>query len=211
MRGIHEKMPLRSHKWTVIALHGFNSNGEEFCQKMECGWRPHVRDHARLVFLTAPLRRISCYGNDWYRSWHNYYTSYGDDGVECEEEIDTNDLHETRQYVRNIVDIERRLTRHVILLGESQGACCAIDAGMQLGVPVIALYGQRYVHTPLRANSPIFAFWGGRDTVISPRLAMPSLKGATLTHHTASACAHAETGPELWMFMNAALNSITSA
>lgn len=199
---------LHSHTCTVIALHGFNSNAVEFSDKLARWWDMSLLDHTRVVFLMAPLRRISCYNNEWYRSWHDYFTAHGDDGVAREEEIDAANLHETRRYVRGVVERERRLTDRIVLLGESQGACCAIDAGMELEVPVIALYGQRYVHTPLNMRTPIYAFWGGRDTVISAHVAASSLVGANVTATTASTYAHADTGSKLATFLRASMASI---
>lgn len=204
-------MPSKLHNVTIVALHGFNSNATEFREKLAHVWDAEWAEQTRMVFLTAPLRRISCYGNAWYRSWHNYFTSYGDSGVAHEEEIDMHDLRETRRYVQQIVEAEKLLTSRVILVGESQGACCAIDAGMQLGVPVIALYGQRYVHTPLNARIPIYAFWGGRDTIISPHISMASLQGAHLTFVIGSTYTHADVGSKLSKFCNKAMQSITSS
>lgn len=68
----------------------------------------------------------------------------------------------------------------VMLIGESQGACVALDAALTYSVDVGAVfvsYGQLYSMTPVpteRASMRVGAFVGAGDTTIGPQLALAS-------------------------------------
>lgn len=152
---------------TIIALHGFSSNASEMCRKYD-----HLLPaNTRRIYPNAPLRRISCYDGAWHRSWHDYHTNYGDAGIQMEEEIDASHLVESSTRIQSIAS---RYGNTVLVLGESQGACLAIDVAMRYGYRAISLFGQRYAVTP-RNRSRIDALIGGCDTVIPKSVAWTSL------------------------------------
>ena len=68
----------------------------------------------------------------------------------------------------------------VVLLGESQGACVALDAALTYPVDVggvFASYGQVYSATPVskaRSSLRVGAFIGAGDVTIGPQLALAS-------------------------------------
>ena len=189
---------------SVIALHGFNSCGKEFKDKIQDLIPAGVRSH----FLTAPLRRITVYDNQWYRSWHDYFTNYGDHNIQKEESIDESHVLEVRYMLHRMIKKEYEKNNTVVVVGESQGACCAIDAGMTSDVPVtvIELYGQRYKMTPLSNHSKIHAFHGGKDIVIPLKVAQDSLPN---THFVvAPSFHHAQSGSALFRFMQNAFSLI---
>ena len=68
----------------------------------------------------------------------------------------------------------------VVLLGESQGACMALDAALSYSVDiggVFASYGQVYSMTPVRRERcelRVGAFTGAGDKTIGPELALVS-------------------------------------
>lgn len=209
-----EDDPREAHLLTIIALHGFGSHGAEFRAKLAAAWPNEWRAHARIVYPTAPLRRISCYDGAWFRSWHDYFTAYGDRGDVREEQIDAVDLDETRRSLGALLARERRVAGRdiaVAFLGESQGACCAINAAMHFGTPVVSLYGQRYAVTPLASNVSVHAFIGGRDTVIAPTLTRNSLRDAKAREVVAPGYAHAQVGPRLTSFLRESLRLIVDA
>ena len=152
---------------TIIAIHGFSSNASEMCIKYDHLLPPNTRR----VYLNAPLRRISCYDGTWHRSWHDYHTNYGDLGIGMEEEIDASQLIESSTRVHSIAS---KYDNMVVVMGESQGACVAIDVAMRYGHRAISLFGQRYSITPLN-SSRVDALIGGWDTVIPKSVAWPSL------------------------------------
>jgi predicted esterase len=157
---------------TIIAIHGFSSNASEMRNKYD-----HLLpSNTRRVYLNAPLRRISCYDGAWHRSWHDYHTNYGDLGIEMEEKIDASQLIESSTRVHSIAS---RFKDMVVVMGESQGACVAIDVAMRYGHRAISLFGQRYAVTPLNL-SRVDALIGGWDTIIPKSVAYSSL--STLRH-----------------------------
>ena len=112
------------------------------------------------------------------RSWHDYLTNHGDVGDAVEEQVAG--LERTRDHLRHVVQRERRRApdRPVVLVGESQGACVAIDLAATT-VPdvaaVVAMYGQRYAESLPRWPVRLYSLHGGRDTVIPTSVALESL------------------------------------
>ena len=74
---------------------------------------PRAFGSLRFVFLTAPMREVSCYGDPKpeHHAWHDYWTDHGgDEGrPDIEEEIDSGQLDWTRQQVHAIMDAEAAL------------------------------------------------------------------------------------------------------
>mmetsp|Transcript_7399 Transcript_7399/g.19406 ORF Transcript_7399/g.19406 Transcript_7399/m.19406 type:complete len:325 (-) Transcript_7399:144-1118(-) len=119
-------------------------------------------------------------------AWHDYLTDHGgDEGrPDIEEEIDSNHLEWTRHQVHRALDIEvARLggdAKRVLLLGQSQGSCCAIDAALTyvhcIG-GVFCSIGQVYKVTPIpdhRKALNIVTFNGAGDRCIAASLALRS-------------------------------------
>ena len=127
MRTASTQLPRITHRCTIVALHGFNSNGVEFREKLRDALPKWWCDYAQILFVNAPMRRITCYRGAWMRSWHDYYTNFGDDGADREEEICVEDLVNIRESLRAFVD---DIDKPVILLGESQGGCVALDLSL---------------------------------------------------------------------------------
>ena len=143
----------------------------------------------RLVFLCAPQRPISCFaGRPRQYAWHDYFTDHG--GIEgrpnLEEEIDLDHLRWSRAQVHEAIDREAALLgeaglSRIALVGESQGACVALDAALSypsglLG-GVFSSYGMLYSHSeapPEKRDQPIAAFIGAGDRCIGAGLALRS-------------------------------------
>ena len=161
-------------QYVLILLHGFSSNGPDFAYKIEEYIPEMVKKKTLRLYPSAPLRRITCYNNTWHRSWHNYITSYGDHAEPIEEEIDETHIRETRERILKMIRDIRISSRFPVLIGESQGACVAIDVSCSMfpdeTVPVISMYGQRYSVTPRITQIPIYAFWSLADLVIAASL-----------------------------------------
>lgn len=203
--------PSKEHCLTLIALHGFNSSGAEFEHKLTPILSRHVRNHTRILFPTAPRRKISCYNGTFMRAWHDYFTDYGDRDMEYEEEIDTAQLAESSAHIQGLVRSELTKCPKVVVLGESQGACLAIDVGLRSNIPVVALFGQRYAATPTNgSHTPlIFSLHGAKDTVIPPSVALKSLETIQNVHlKLVRGYAHADTGPAVQKFILAALGTV---
>ena len=192
---------------TIVCLHGFQSNGPEFKSKMEAVFSPSVKALTKRIYLQAPSIPISCYENATYHSWHDYYTNYGDKNVNLEEEI--GDLRHSRQ---RILDVIRNvpLNKKVILLGESQGACMAIDVAMNCKRPIytVASYGQRYACTRMNREQPFFLYASRGDTVIPSNLLDASMANANVIDRQLGRGAHSELTTDFVHFIDRALGYI---
>lgn len=172
---------------SIVFLHGFGCSGSS-CAKI---WGPKLKDvAARLVFLNAPNRTISCYPDKQVeRAWHDYFTDHGGEGgaPEVEEVIDVKQLLGVREQIHAILRAEADKyhdgdLRKVALVGESQGACTALDVALTMDAPLAGVwssFGQLYTSTPVENHAvldelPIFAFHGACDNVIAPSLALKS-------------------------------------
>lgn len=183
---------------TLLMLHGFSSNASDFAAKMEPLFSSDDAAAFYRVYPTAPLRRIRCYDNAWFRSWHDYLTAHGDAGEAIEEEIA--DLNGTIDWVLSVARRQAaKSSRPVALVGESQGACVAIAVAVAaaeryaLRLPVVSLYGQRYSQTPASRAFPLYAFWSDSDAVIAPELVRGGLHGMNVRmSRAARRAAHAD-------------------
>jgi predicted esterase len=200
--------PLHVHLYTIVALHGFNSSAVEFRDKVKKNLPTSSRSHALVLFLNAPMRKITCYDNAWVRSWHDYYTNYGDYGEDREEHINLTDLRSVETSL--IMFIKSYMKTPIVLLGESQGACVALHVGLEHDIPTISLYGHLYSHSTVLKATPVYALAGKKDCVISARLIAESLKKAN-SNIVVSSNSHAEMNEQTRKFLKYALQSFEAA
>jgi predicted esterase len=181
----------RSPLTSLIVLHGFTMNGQDHSRywlpRLRRALSPPLLDSLRIVFLTAPKRRISCYPDKpTLHAWHDYLTDHGgDEGrPDLEEEIDETHLAWCRDRIHAHITSEAELVggiNRVALIGESQGACVALDAALTYPYGAIAgvfsSFGMLYRMTPTppeRAGLHVAAFHGAADWCIGVGLAMRS-------------------------------------
>ena len=182
---------------TILFLHGFSSNGAEFRDKILHALPADLANH-RLLFPNARIRPITCYDGARIRSWHDYLSNYGDDGVQREEVVA--DMEES---VENLVRF-----RPSLVVGESQGACVAYEVGRRACIPTIMMYGQRYSFLKQDPPFPLQALVGLRDRVIPPSVAcplMPAFANVTYVDST-----HAEMSDDTGRFLQKALRHFVS-
>ena len=182
------------HAATLVMLHGFTNTGKRYGG----GWVPTLRQllgagklgSLKIVWLNAPVRAVSCYGDERPRlpAWHDYFTDHGgEEGrPELEEEIDVEHLKWSREMIHAVLDAEAAALGgdfgRVAIGGQSQGGCMAIDValthprGGELAGCFLS-FGQLYSATPVptdRAALRVVAFHGAADRIISVGLAMRS-------------------------------------
>ena len=178
------------HHATLVFMHGFTDSGRIHSRK----WLPALQARLeaaeisglRLVFLTAPSRRISCFGEPRPKenAWHDYFTDHGgsEGHPEIEEEINESHLEWTRGQVHKALDAEAAKlngdTSRIALIGESQGSCCALDAALTYRKRLRGVFcsiGQLYSVTPVppdRKSLPIVTFNGASDKCIAASLSL---------------------------------------
>ena len=88
------------HAATLVMLPGFTNTGKAYGN----GWLPTRRQklggkrfgRIKFVWLNAPVRAVSCYGEEWPRlpAWHDYFTDHGgaEGRPDIEETVDVGQL-----------------------------------------------------------------------------------------------------------------------
>ncbi len=186
--------PMDTHCVTVIVLHGFSTSS----RYMRANTIPALKKtfgktlkQIKFVFLNAPDRKITCYDNTVSSSWHDYLTDYG--GSEnlpyIEEQINNRHLEQIRNQIHQVIYEEAALfdgdLGKIIMFGESQGCCVALDAALTMDETIggiFASFGQVYNQTfvdmntaiPTVSDLPIMAYHGAKDDCISASLALRS-------------------------------------
>lgn len=138
-------------KAVLVYLHGFTCTGKDYMNCYEYFSReipanPDDDDEGdeddedettyapypglKVIFPSAPLRPISCYGGDKIHGWYDYTTDH--EGAR-EDDLVTETLEESVLRVHAILDREAGLLGgpgRVFLGGASQGCCTALHAAM---------------------------------------------------------------------------------
>lgn len=191
---IVQPSPPHAHAATVIMLPGFTNTGKAFGG----GWLPTLRKRLgaekmgciKFMWLNAPVRAVSCYGEEKPRlpAWHDYFTDHGgaEGRPEIEEEIDIGHVEWVREQVHAIIDSEASALGgdygRIAVGGQSQGCCMALDIALTHNrggelAGVFASFGQVYSCTPIpadRRHMRIHAFHGAADRIIAASLSMRS-------------------------------------
>lgn len=167
-------------KWSLIYLHSFSQKGTEYLDF------PHYFNVCgaglRVVMPTAPLLEQQCF-KDWYvwrgghlgwrrikfNAWFDYVTDKG--GV-AENQICEDSLRAIREKLHKLIRHEVHRVgdpRRVIVGGQSQGCCAALDATLtfeqELG-GFVGLVGHLLRSTPLdssKRNMPLHLFHEEND------------------------------------------------
>ena len=162
-------------KLTFIILPGFTMDHQAL--KPIISKLKGMYPKAKMVKLNPPYRKISIYKNKEYRSWYDYLSNYR----LKEECIDTQQLIESRIKIHDKILKESKYTNlnNIYLLGYSQGACMALDAGLTFNHKIggiIALKG----HIPsktfesLSVKQNVLAVHGRSDKTIGFNVASKS-------------------------------------
>ena len=82
----------------------------------------------KYIIMNPPIRKITIYKQKKYRAWYDYYTNY------CDKEdcINNEQLLQSRKRIQERILEESKYIdlKHIYLIGYSQGACMALDAGL---------------------------------------------------------------------------------
>ena len=162
-------------KLTFIVLPGFTMDYEDLepiTDKVK-----ELYPKAKMIKLNPPYRKVSIYKNMKYRAWYDYFS----DNRFKEECIDTQQLIESRKRIHDKILKESKYTNlnNIYLLGYSQGACMALDAGLtfqhKIG-GIIALKGHILSKTfeSLSVKQNVFAVHGRTDKTIGFNVASKS-------------------------------------
>lgn len=117
----------------------------------------------KVILPSAPVRAVSCYGGQKYRSWYDYRTDFQG---EREDELSEETLKEVTWRLHRCLDAEASLLggpERVMLGGASQGAAVALHAALtypgHLG-GVLATQGHLLECTPVSSE------WAARETPV---------------------------------------------
>lgn len=134
---------------------------------------------SKYIVLNPPFRKVTIYNNKRYRTWYDYYTNY----CNKEECINTDQLKESRNKLHDLIKKESKLvnTKNIYLIGYSQGACMALDAGLTYEKKLGGIIGIKG-HIPsktfedLQCRQNILVSHGKKDKTIGFNVAEKSYK-----------------------------------
>jgi len=191
--------PAGAHKATIVYLHGFSCVADDYMMEPWIFYRPKPpkkgKDKGKkkdakkgggdeeedmeyepwpglkVIFPTAPLRKITAHDGDESSSWFDYAT---DLEGEAEDEVFEDGLEEQTRRLHAILDAEAALVGadNVYLGGASQGGCTALHAALTypggLGA-VVCTMGHLMKCTPVSPEwvvkrVPVYNYIGDSDT-----------------------------------------------
>eukprot|EP00450_Noctiluca_scintillans_P014758 CAMPEP_0194527604 /NCGR_PEP_ID=MMETSP0253-20130528/63748_1 /TAXON_ID=2966 /ORGANISM="Noctiluca scintillans" /LENGTH=328 /DNA_ID=CAMNT_0039372565 /DNA_START=42 /DNA_END=1028 /DNA_ORIENTATION=- len=163
--------PHSAHSATLILLHGFTCDGGGYLRIPECFYRDgEPFPGLKVVLPTAPLRPITAYSGEMYRSWYDYLT---DHEGHAEDELDQCVLAESTARIHEMLDVEVAhlgTAKRVFLGGSSQGCAVAFDAALSYSSVlggVFAAQGHLLSNTVVPACfPPVRVFHGLADTTM---------------------------------------------
>lgn len=129
---------------------------------------------ARYRVINPPIRKITIYKGRRYRAWYDYYSDYRD----IEECINVNQFIESRKRIHSIIN-SYKSKKDIFLIGYSQGACQALDAGLtypkQIG-GIIGIKGHIPIHTfkDMKIKQNVWVTHGKKDKTIGFNVAKQS-------------------------------------
>ena len=164
---------------TMFLLHGYSCNSEtmEHYIKFFSENLPK-KIKMKYILIDAPDRNIYCYKEN-VPAWYNYYTDH------CfkEERINYQHTREMSEQIARLINLEagkiHNNYRNIYLLGESQGACQAIDTGLSMKPKlggIMSFRGHLISKTPLIHKQKIWASHGMQDEDIGFCVANESYK-----------------------------------
>ena len=175
--------PRCKHVASVIVLHGFTCDGEmlagELLPPLQSRLKAKQFGGIRFVFLTAPLRAVSCYGTKEEHAWHDYFTDHGgaEGRPEIEETVDVGQLEWSAAQVHAAMDAEAKLLggdyARIGVVGQSQGSCTAPHSVLthpENACGVFCSIGQLYSVTPVKPEKrglQVYTFNGAADDCIA--------------------------------------------
>lgn len=130
---LHIVHPTKSHKQTILMIHGLGSSGPIFEQAFFASkTSQHFRDrfpHARWVFPSAPLRHVQRW-NDTRPAWFNI-ASFTD--LEKDQQVQMEGLRQSVAYLGRCIDDEvarldesGRSAKDLVVIARSQGSSAMV-------------------------------------------------------------------------------------
>ena len=129
------------------------------------------------IYPKAPIRKITCYDNDKYNSWFDYIN---EEVENIDGEINKKHLIEQCSKIHDILDKEVKIYNgdysKLFLLGYSQGACMALDAGLSYSNKIGGIIGfkghiNRDIDEYFKTKQDIWVTHGEKDTTIKLKVA----------------------------------------
>ena len=122
---------MKKYSHSFIFLHGFTMHPDEmiFIKKRINNILPK-NINIKYIFPKAFMKKITCYNNEKYLAWYDYY----DPNIYTEPKINESDLIKSRKRIHKLISKEKSYhngkSNKIFVLGYSQGCCMALDAGI---------------------------------------------------------------------------------
>eukprot|EP00929_Paragymnodinium_shiwhaense_P041569 TRINITY_DN2157_c0_g2_i1.p1 TRINITY_DN2157_c0_g2~~TRINITY_DN2157_c0_g2_i1.p1 ORF type:complete len:818 (+),score=291.57 TRINITY_DN2157_c0_g2_i1:78-2531(+) len=188
------------HTLTLVYLHGFTSNGYDYLIEPEYVYRPKSQKKSKkkdekkkkkddddgeddieyepipglkVVFPTAPVRKITAHDGEENTAWHDYITDFDGD---MEDELSVEDLEEQTKRLHAILEREAAIVggKNLLFGGASQGCGMALHAALtysgELGA-VVGTMGHLLTCTPIKdewlaKKIPVYNYIGDADSTM---------------------------------------------
>jgi predicted esterase len=163
----------------MFLLHGYSCDADSMKHYIDM-FKERLPNSFNMKFICpeAPVRNVSCY-SEKAPAWYNYYT----DLCYKEERINYNHSRKITEKLKDRVDREaKKLSNnynHIYILGESQGACQALDLGLSIPQKlggIMSFRGHLLRQTPLKNKQTIWSSHGKLDDAIGFGVAQNSYK-----------------------------------
>jgi len=161
----------------MFLLHGYSCDAESMEHYADMFMKQLPNDiNMKFICPEAPIRNVSCY-SERVQSWYNYYTDY------CYREEKINYVHckNITEKLKDMVneEAEKLLFDYskIYIVGESQGACQALDLGMSISQKlggILSFRGHLLRQTPILNRQKIWASHGKLDDAIGFKVARNS-------------------------------------
>ena len=134
--------PKNKHLFTMILLHGMNSDVNSFNNflnffKSNIFFKDYFNS-VKFIIPQSPTINVYYPNNTIYNchAWYNYYTQY--DGLEKIDKISVNDFQKSTQRILKIINKEKKIinNKNIYLIGVSQGGTLIFNILKFLNFPI---------------------------------------------------------------------------
>ena len=157
---------------SVIWLHGLGADGNDFAPIVPELQLPATLN-VRFLFPHAPVRPVTCNGGYEMRAWYDIFS------LEDFAQEDEAGLIESQKLIEGLIQSENQRgisTRHIVLMGFSQGGGVALHTGLRhsqrlAGIGGLSTYlplrdTANAIYSQANRHTPIFMAHGRQDPVV---------------------------------------------
>lgn len=166
--------PLKTHRHTVIFMHGLGDSSLGFASMFAGDFMSDAMPHTRFVLPNAPIRPVTVNGGERMPAWYDI-RSLSNRGLATEDRVG---MLESATLIRHVIaeESDRIGSENVTVAGFSQGGAMAVLAGLSFDRPLARIFAaSAYVVmrdampeivSPANASTLVLAVHGDEDPVV---------------------------------------------